>query len=80
MDVILPEDTITNDSLVQEATREYRDLVDSKRLEPATGKEDFQEQPSLLKEYTVDIGQYTNKALNQVYSKICRIVSGSGSG
>ena len=36
MDVISQEDFITYESLVQEATREYRDLVDSKRWEPAT--------------------------------------------
>ena len=31
MDVISQEDLITYESLVQEATQEYRDLVDSKR-------------------------------------------------
>ena len=38
MDVLSQEDIITYESLVQEATREYRDLVDSKRWEPATSK------------------------------------------
>ena len=38
MDVLSQEDLITYESLVQEATREYRDLVDSKRWEPATSK------------------------------------------
>ena len=57
MDVISKEDLITYDSLVQEATREYRDLVDSKRWEPATSKEKSQDQPSLPKAYTVDIEQ-----------------------
>ena len=31
MDVLSQEDLTTSESLVQEATREYRDLVDSKR-------------------------------------------------
>ena len=31
MDAMQPEDLITHESLVQEATHEYRDLVDSKR-------------------------------------------------
>ena len=45
MDVLSQEDLTTYDSLVQEATREYHDLVDSKRWEPATGKEKSQDQP-----------------------------------
>ena len=49
MDVISQEYIITYESLVQEATREYRDLVDSKRWEQATSKEKSQEQPSLPK-------------------------------
>ena len=39
MDVLSQEDIITYESLVQEATQEYRDLVDSKRWEPAASKE-----------------------------------------
>ena len=38
MDVLSQEDLITYESLVQEATREYRYLVDSKQWEPATIK------------------------------------------
>ena len=38
MDFLSQEDIITYESLVQEATREYRDLIDSKRWEPATSK------------------------------------------
>ena len=38
MDVISQEDLVTYESLVQEATQEYRDLVDSKWWEPATSK------------------------------------------
>ena len=55
MDVLSQEDIITYESLLQEATREYRDLVDSKRWEPATSKENSQDQPSLQKAYTVAI-------------------------
>ena len=55
MDVISQEDLITYESLVQESTREYRDLVDSKRWEPATNKEKSPDQPSLQKAYTVAI-------------------------
>ena len=66
MDVISQEDLITYESLVQEATREYRNLVDSKWWEPATSKEKSQDQPSLPKAYTVAIEQSINKALKQV--------------
>ena len=56
-DVLSQENLITYESLVQEATREYRDLVDSKRWEPATSKEKSQDQPSIPKAYTVAIEQ-----------------------
>ena len=49
MDVILPEVLITYESLVQDTTHEYRNLVDSKWWEPSTGKEKSQEKPSLPK-------------------------------
>ena len=64
--VLSQEDLITYESLVQEATKEYHDLVDSKRWEPPTSKEKSQDQPSLPKAYTVAIEQYINKALKQV--------------
>ena len=57
MDAISQEDLITYESLLQEATREYRNLVDSKRWEPTTSKEKSQDQPSLPKAYTVAIEQ-----------------------
>ena len=38
MDVITQDYIITYEYLVQEATREYRDLLDSNRWEPATSK------------------------------------------
>ena len=66
MDVLSQEYLITYESLVQEATREYRDLVDSKRWEPTTSKEKSQDKPSLPKSYTVAIEQSINKALKQV--------------
>ena len=69
MDVISQEDLMTYESLVQDATQEYRDLVDSKQWEPATGKETFRDQPTLPKSYTVAIGQSINKALKKVYFK-----------
>ena len=49
MDVISQEELITYESLVQEATQEHRDFVDSKRWELATSKEKSQDQPSLPK-------------------------------
>ena len=49
MDVISQEELITYVSLVQEATREYPDLLDSKQWEPATSKEKSRDQPSLPK-------------------------------
>ena len=78
MDVISQEDLITYESLVQEATQEYRDLVDSKRWEPATSKEKSQYQPSLPKAYTVAIEQLVNKDLKQVDFKIRLSVNNSG--
>ena len=82
MDVLSQEDLITYESLVQEATREYRDIVDSKRWEPATSKEKSQDQPSLPKAYTVAIEQSINKDLKQVdfKSRCSGNVSGSGKG
>ena len=69
MDVLSKEDLITYESLIQEDTREYCDLVDQNRWEPATRKEKSQDQPSLLKAYTVAIEQSINKGLKQVDSK-----------
>ena len=80
MDVISQEDLITYESLVHEATQEYRDLVDSKLWEPYNSKEKSQEQPSLPKEYTVSIEQSVNKALKQVGFKSLRSGNNSGSG
>ena len=79
MDVLSKEDLITYESLVQEATREYCDLVDSKRWEPATSKEKSQDQPLLPKAYTVTIENPINKALKQVDFKSHRSGNGSGS-
>ena len=69
MDVISQEELITYDSLVQVTTREFCDLVDSKRWELATSKANSQDQPSLPKAYTVVIEQSINKSLMQVYFK-----------
>ena len=80
MDVLSQEDLINYESLVQEATREYRDLVDSKLWEPATIREKSQEQTLLPKEYTVSIEQSINKAFNQVDFKSRHSGNGSGSG
>ena len=80
MDVLSQEYFITYESLVQEATREYRNLVDSKRWEPATSKEKSQDQPLLPKAYTVAIEQSINKALKQVDFKSLRSGNGIGSG
>ena len=63
MDVLSQEDLITYESFVQEATREYRDLVDSKRWEPAASKEKSQDKASLSKAYNVAIEQSINKVL-----------------
>ena len=54
--------------------------MDSKRWEPATSKENSQDQPSLTKAYTVAIEKSINKALKQVDFKIRRSVNSSGSG
>ena len=78
MDVISPEYLITYEFLVQDATREYRDLVYSKRWEPVTVKEKSQDHYSLPKAYTVVIGQSVNKAWNKVDFRTRHSVNGSG--
>ena len=55
MYVISPEYIITYEYIVKEATREYRYLVDSKWWEPATVKENYQDQTSLTKSYNMAI-------------------------
>ena len=80
MDVLSQEYLISYESLVQEATREYRNLVDSNRWEPATSKEKSQDQPSLPKTYNVVIERSTNKALDQIGFKSRRSENVSGSG
>ena len=69
MDVISQEDLTTYEDLLQDATREYCNIVNQKRREPATGKVKSQEQTSLPKTYTVAIEQSTNKALKQIQFK-----------
>ena len=54
--------------------------MDSKRWEPDTSKEKYQDQPSLLKAYTVAIEQSINKALKRVDFKRRHNGNGSGSG
>ena len=66
MDVISQKNLITYESFVQEATREYCNLMDSKKWEPTPSKEKSPDQPSLPKVYTVAIEQSINKALKQV--------------
>ena len=68
MDVISQEELITYEPLplVQEATREYQNTVDSKLWEMVTIRENSQDQPALPKSYTVYIEQPINKALEQV--------------
>ena len=65
MDLISPKEITTYASLVQEATREQSDIVDSKKWELAIGKEKSQEQPLLPKVYNMAIDQLANKALNR---------------
>ena len=72
MDVISTEELITYESLVQEATHEYHELVDSKQWETDTRNEKSQDQTSLPKAYTVAIEQSLNKDLKQVDFKIHR--------
>ena len=80
MDVISQEDLINYESLIQEATQEYRNLVDSKRWEPDISEKKYQDQPSLPKAYNVAIEHSINKALEQVDFKRRRSGNGSGSG
>ena len=80
MDVVSQEDLKTYESLIQEVTREYYDIVDSKWWEPATRKEKSQDQPSLQKAYPVDIEKSINKYLKQVDLKNQHSGNGSGYG
>ena len=79
MDVVSQEDLKTYESLIQEVTREYYDIVDSKWWEPATRKEKSQDQPSLPKACTVAICHSFNNYLNQVGFKSRRSGNCSGS-
>ena len=63
MYVISQEDIITYGSFVKEAMLEYPDIVNSKRWEPNTGKENSQDQALLPRAYTFAIEQSVNKAL-----------------
>ena len=77
---ISPEGLISYESLVQDATREYWNLVDSKRWEPNTDKENYQEQPLLPKAYTFAIKYLVNKSLKKVYFNRRHSGGGGGSG
>ena len=50
LDVMQFEELITYESLVKEAMREYHNLANYKWWEPASGKEKYQYEPSILKE------------------------------
>ena len=80
MDFIPLEDLIIYDSLVKEAAHEYRNLVYSKWWELSTINEKYQDQPYLLRAYTVSIDQSVNKALKKVDFKNRHNVNGSGYG
>ena len=54
--------------------------MDSKRWEPATIKQKYQDQPFLPKAYNVAIEKFINKDLKQVDFNIRRSGNGSGSG
>ena len=80
MDAIPPDEIITYESLVQEATCEYQKIINSKRWEPDTVKENYQYQYFLPNSYTVAIDHYFNKTLKKVDFKILRSGNCSGSG
>ena len=80
MDVLSQENIIIYESLVQEATRKYLNLVDSKQWEPATSKEKSRDQPSLTKSYTLSIEQSINMDLKQVNFKSRHSGNDIGSG
>ena len=78
--VISPEELITYESLLQEATREYHNIVNSKWWYPAIGTEKSQDQPSLPNAYNVATEQLVNKDLKKVDFKSPHSVNISGSG
>ena len=69
-DVVRPDEIITYWSLVQQYMREYRNIVDSERWEPTGSKKKFQDEPLLLKYFTVTIEDSVNKTVKKVYCKI----------
>ena len=70
MDVISLEDIITYESLVQDYMREYRNIVDSNQWKPTDSKENYQDEPLLLKTSTVSIEDPFNKTIEKMYFKI----------
>ena len=66
MDFISPEELITYETLVQEATFKYSNIINSNRWEPATVKEKSQDQPSLPRACTMAIENLADKDLKQV--------------
>ena len=62
-DVIQTYDIITYGFLVQEALREYRNIVDSKRWEPTDSKNFSKDKPLLLMVYIVEIESPINKTV-----------------
>ena len=62
-DVIQTYDIITYGFLVQEALREYRNIVDSKRWEPTDSKNVSKDKPLLLMVYIVEIESPINKTV-----------------
>ena len=67
---IRPDDIITYGTLVQEDMCEYRNILDSKRWEPTDSFKKSQDQPLLLKDFTVVIEYSFNKTAEKVDFKI----------
>ena len=69
-DIMKLDEIITYGSLVQEAMREYLNIVDSKRREPTDSKKRSKYEPLLLKDSTVAIEDPVNKTMEKVYFNI----------
>lgn len=76
LDTTYPEEIITYETIVQYDPHEYYDHVNYKLQKYTSGKENFQEQNSLLKAYTVAVYNLVSKAFRKVDFK--SFLSGNG--
>ena len=65
-DIMWPDDIIIYGYLFQEGMCEYRNIVDSERWEPTGSKKKSQDEPLLIKAFTVEIKDPVNNTEEKV--------------